>query len=97
MPHEPEGPGQARTGHEVISGNLVEAPPAEMAVPSSAAGLCSTVSDLLAWTTSLGGGRVGSPSEQARLVLAGAEAADLVPADLEVVRDAYRKRFGHLG
>ncbi len=33
-------------------------------------------------------------AEQARLVLAGCEAADLLPYDLAVVRDAYEKRFG---
>ena len=33
-------------------------------------------------------------AEQARLVLAGCEAADLLPHDLAVVRDAYEKRFG---
>ncbi len=42
--------------------------------------------------------RIAPLEEQARLVLAGAEAADLLPHDLEVVREAYAKRFGaHAG
>ncbi|MDQ6839057.1 MAG: hypothetical protein M3137_12195, partial [Actinomycetota bacterium] len=32
--------------------------------------------------------------EQARLVLAGCEAADLLPPDLELVRAAHAERFG---
>ncbi len=32
--------------------------------------------------------------EQARLVVEGCRAADLLPADLQHVEDCYRKRFG---
>jgi len=38
--------------------------------------------------------RIHLLADQARFVIAGCEAADLLPADIEVVRHAYAKRFG---
>lgn len=37
--------------------------------------------------------RISPLADEARLVVEGCEAADLLPSDLEVVRSAYRKRF----
>ncbi len=56
-PDRTDGPGQAR-GYVVADGKLVDAPAFEMAVPFAAAGLCSTVGDLLSWSTALRDGRV---------------------------------------
>ncbi len=39
-------------------------------------------------------GRIGPLAAQARLTVAGCEAADLLPADIELVRRAFSKRFG---
>ncbi len=54
------------------------------------------VLDLLRETVVAAGieGRCGALEEQARLVVSGCEAADLLPEDLGVVRSAYTKRFG---
>jgi CubicO group peptidase (beta-lactamase class C family) len=58
-------------GYARAEGKLVNARALSMKPPFSAGALCSTVLDLVAWTTALAGGRVVSPQSYALMTTAG--------------------------